>query len=202
MRVSYISILAILPLSLAAPIHHPDKTVTERGIGDLLDGAAKLVNPNATAAGIAGTIKQSIDNPALTGARIDVVKSLGDTNQALSKVSAQASSTGNTGVQTLVTQAQAGLTAAKGGVTKIGTALVSGAKPAAADQKTVAQGIHDADTAIKGMNAAITTPDQTLSSNIADAATSVGSLKAAGNADLAASNLTLADLGLPASFAN
>jgi hypothetical protein len=68
MRASYLSILAILPLSLAAPIHNPAKPFPQRDLlGTIADGAAKLINPNATAAGIAGAVKQSIDNPALTG---------------------------------------------------------------------------------------------------------------------------------------
>jgi len=204
MRVSYLSILAILPISLAAPIHSYAKALPAQRdlLSSIADGAAKLINPNATAGGIVGTVKQSIDNPALTGARIEVVKSLGDTGAALGKVSTQAGATGNDGVKQLVTQAQSGLTAATGGVGKIGIALVTGTKPSKDDQKNVAQGIHDAETAIKGMTAAITTPDQTLSSDIAGAVTSVGALKDGGQGVLAASNLTLADLGLPADFAN
>jgi len=181
MRASYLSILALLPLSLAVPIHRSG----QRDLGGLI-----------------GNIEQTFDNPALTGARLEVVKSLGDTSSALATVNTQAGSTSNAGVQSLVTQAQSGLAAAKGGVGKIGVALVTGSTPSKTDQATVAQGIHDAETAINGMSAAITTPDQTLSSNIASAVSSVGSLKNGGEAVLAASNLTLADLGLPASFAN
>ncbi|KAF8592272.1 hypothetical protein K439DRAFT_397036 [Ramaria rubella] len=201
MRVSYLSILAILPLSLAVPIHKHPRDIG--GIlGDIANGAAKLINPNATAAGIVGTVEQSIENPALTGARIDVVKSLGDTNSALNKVNAQATSTNNAGVQSLVTQAQSGLSAAQSGVGNIATDLLSGTTPSKTDQKNVAVGIHNAETAINGMAGAITTPDQTLSSNIADAVSSVDSLKTGGESVLAASNLTLADLGLPESFAD
>ena len=53
-------------------------------------------------------------------------------------------------------------------------------------QRAVAVGIKDARTGVNQMNAAITTPDATLSSNIADAVQKVGTLQAGGQGVLTA----------------
>jgi hypothetical protein len=143
MRASYLFFFALFPLSFAVPIGVTKPA--QRGL-----------------AGIAGAVVQSIENPALTkgafvfisrmlwlpriiplnvmlmcwwryAARLQVVKGLADTGIALKKVSAQASSTNNAGVTSLVSQAQSGLAAAKGGVSNIAASIISGATPSKAE---------------------------------------------------------------------
>jgi len=200
MRFSYATILAVIPLTIAAPL-----LSNPRGFVDDIKGAAteigNLINSNATLSGVAGAVKQSVENPQLTVARVTVVKGLSDTGAALTQVGTQANATGNNGLTSLVATAQGGVSTAHQAINRIGDALVSGTKPSTDDQKAVAVGIKDTRTAVNQMNAAITTPDSTLSSNIADAVSKVGTLQEGGQGVLAASNLTFADLGLPDDFA-
>ncbi|KAF8530073.1 hypothetical protein BU17DRAFT_78616 [Hysterangium stoloniferum] len=193
MRVSTIALalFALSPLCLAAP-------VVQRGFFDNI--GTKL--QNATLGGIAKTIGQSIANPQLTVARITVAKNLGDVSKDLETINSQANANGNTGVTGLVDTARGGITSAQQGVDNIGQSLISGTTPSKTDQKNVAVGIKTARDAINQMAAAITTADSVLSGDISQAQKDATELQQGGQGVLAASGVTLADLGLPDDFAN
>jgi len=202
-------ILSLTSLSLSAPIdlnhihnhEHKKRAPAPNFFSDIGTGIKNLVNSNATASGVLGTIEQSITNPKLTAARIKVVSSLASTSSALTAINSAAQTSGNAGVQSLVTQAQGGLTQAKDGVDRIGVALVTGGTPQKSDQKDTAIGIKQALLAINGMQAATTTPDASLSSAIQKGQTAVQDLSAGGQGVIAASGISFADLGLPDDFA-
>jgi len=196
MRFSFVVVatFALTSTSLGAPL--------KRNFLSSIGGAiSNLKNANATLSGIVGTVVQSVENPQLTAARLEVLKSLSAAGSTLSQIDTQAKATGNSGVSTLVAAAQTGVSSAQKGIDNIGAALVSGNKPSTADQKNVAVGIKGARDAVNQMPAAITTPDATLSSNIASAQGAVQGLQTGGQDVLSASGLSLTDLGLPANFA-
>ncbi|KIJ47850.1 hypothetical protein M422DRAFT_248436 [Sphaerobolus stellatus SS14] len=199
MRLSTISVLAI---SFSSVFAVPIASKRSPGFfGDLETGLKNLANSNATVSGVISTIGQSIANPKLTAARLEVVKSLSDTTGALNQISSQATASNNAGIAPLVTQAQQGVKQAQDGVDNIGEALVSGATPSKTDQKSVAVGIKQALLAINAMPAAVTTANSALSSAISSGQSAVASLSQGGQGVLSASGLSLTDLGLPADFA-
>ncbi|KAF8583694.1 hypothetical protein K439DRAFT_1634222 [Ramaria rubella] len=204
MRFSCVAIasLALSPFALAAPVRRGLLSDIGNGIKGAATEVGNLINSNATLAGVAGTVVQSVENPQLTAARITVLKGLSDMSTDLNQIGTQANATGNTGVATLANTAQTGISSAHVAINNIGEALVSGTKPSIADQKTVAVGIKGARDAVNQMTAAITTPDSTLTSNIATAQSDVTSLQQGGEDVLSADNLTFADLGLPDNFAD
>jgi len=161
-----------------------------------------VINSNATVSGVAKTIVQSIENPQLTAARIEVLKGLSSTRSALNAIGPQANATDNAGVASLVATAQGGVNTAQDGINRIGDSLVSGQTPATSDQKDVAIGIKQARDAINNMTAAVTTPDDTLSTAITSGQNAVVGLQQGGQGVLSAAGLTFADLGLPDNFAD
>jgi len=181
---SVLSILALSASSLAGPIH--SRSLLSEIKGDL---------QNATIGGVANTIKQTVSNPALTLARVEVVKGLKDTGSAISAINA----TGNADVAPFVAQGATGLQSAQKGVDNIGQALVSNSAPSSDDQKAVAEGIKAAQDAIQCMSTAAK-GDAKLTAALAQATTAVGGLRAGGEGVLKASNKSFTDLGLPADF--
>jgi hypothetical protein len=130
MRFFPLVILANLAIfSSAAPL--------KRGFFDDVKNAAKgavteignLIHSNATLSGVISTVGQSISNPDLTKARIQVIKGLSDTQDALNQIRTQANSTNNADVVTLANTAQTGISQTHSAINKIGDALVSGNKP-------------------------------------------------------------------------
>jgi len=197
MRVSSFSVLVVVPFSFAAPI------LSNRGFfGDAATAVGNLINSNATLSGVAGAVKQSVENPALTIARVQVVKNLAAMQKSIDTMGPEADATGNAGVTSLIANAQQGVSTAHDAINRIGDALVSGTATNKDDQKDVAVGIKDAQTAVNAMSAAITTPDAQLSSDIDTATTNAQKLAADGEEVLSASDLTFADLGLPDDFAS
>lgn len=179
MRFSVALLLAIVPVFAAPlPVHYP------RADGIL--------------GGLVSAIKGAIQDPALTKSRLEVAIGLASTLSTLQGTQKAATASGNAEVVALVTTAIGGVKSAQGAVGNIGKAIISGAKPNPADQKTTAQGIATAEGAINQMESAVTTPDATLSSSIADAQSKVAKAVEGGNGVLAAQNLTPEDVGLNA----
>jgi len=195
MRFSLLALatLSCTTLTLAAPLHVLKRSFLsglENGVSSAVQGVS----------GVAKNIAQSVENPKLTAARLEVLGSLGTTQAALSAIGSQASATNNAGVTPLVATAQGGLSAAGAGVGRIGESLVTGQTPSKSDQKDTAIGIKQALDAINNMTAAVTTPDDTLSAAIKSGQSAVAGLQQGGKGVLSASGLTLADLGLPDNF--
>jgi len=179
-----LSVLALSASSLAGPVY--SRSLLSQIKGDL---------KNATIGGVVNTIKQTVSNPALSLARVEVVTGLKNTATALTAVNA----TGNADVAPFVAQGSAGLKAAQGGVNNIGQALISNVAPSANDQKVVAEGIKAAQDAIQCMST-VAKGDANLTATIAQATTAVGGLRAGGEGVLKASNKSFTALGLPADF--
>jgi len=199
----FTTVLSVLAsTALSAPVKRGFLGDIENGIKGAAKEVSNLANSNATLSGVAGTLVQSIENPKLTAARLTVVKGLSDAQTALSQVSSQAGATGNANVTSLVSTAQSGLDSAHTAVNNIGEALVSGATPAKSDQAATAVGIKQFLDTVNQMSAAITTPDATLSTNIASAQTAANTLQQGGEGVLSASGVSFADLGLPDNFAD
>jgi len=182
-----LSVLALSASSLAGPVY--SRSLLSSIKGDLQN------LKNATIGGVVNTVKQSVSNPALTLARVEVVTGLKNTATALTAINA----TGNADVAPFVAQSSAGLKAAQGGVNNIGQALISNVAPSANDQKVVAEGIKSAQDAIQCMST-VAKGDANLTATIAQATTAVGGLRAGGESVLKASNKSFTALGLPADF--
>ncbi|KZT34491.1 hypothetical protein SISSUDRAFT_1052736 [Sistotremastrum suecicum HHB10207 ss-3] len=189
----------VLALLFSSALAAPASLVQERGIIDDIKNAAHNLE-NATVSGVVNTLKQSIENPALTEARLEVIKGISQTTSALTAITAQANSTDNLAVASISKQAQQGVNNAQQGIDNIGQALISGNTPSKTDQKNVAQGIKTVQDGVACMPSAITKPDETLNQKIAAGQTALGLLRAGGEGVLSASNLSFGDLGLPDDF--
>jgi len=196
MRFSPLVILSssLILTTVAAPIQQASQNDVDTFLKDFSDSLTSQLS--ASISGAVDAVKQFLANPALAVARIQVVQGLNETADAVAKVSADANSTDNAGVQNLVTQAQGGIDQIVAAVGRIGQAISTGTTPNKNDQKLVAEGINTTATAINSMEGAVKNQDDNLSSDIQAAVSGITDLINGAKAVLAASNISLADLGI------
>jgi len=204
-------VLLIASVVVASPVPMPFiimKKDLKSALGSI-GNAVSSVLQNGTVSGIASTVAQSITNPQLTAARVEVVKGLSDVSKAFTTISEQAKATNNSQIVALATKGAGGIGIAQPAIDNIAQALISGQTASTEDQKNVAVGIKQCQDAVQCMvgagnstaaSSVMPNPDSQLSSDIEDATTKVGSLRAGGEGVINSEAKGFAALGLPDNF--